>query len=152
VARPQRPATLDEAIRRFAAFVDGRPGVLVEEKTFGVALHYRMNSAVEAAAKALAEDLARELGLVVQHGKSMVELRAAGSDKGSAVHRLMSRPPMRGTPPIFVGDDITDEAGFGAARQLGGHGILVGPSRATAAEFGLPCPADLRRWLAEAVG
>ena len=151
-ARPERPATLDVAAERMRAFSDARPGVLVEEKSFGVALHYRMIPQAEAAAHALAEELAEDLKLGLQPGKMMVELRVAGADKGGAVRRLMSPPPMRGTRPIFVGDDLTDEPGFAAARELGGHGILVGAERSTAANFRLPSPADLRRWLAEALG
>jgi trehalose 6-phosphate phosphatase len=75
----------------------------------------------------------------------------AGGDKGGAVRRLMSRPPMLGTTPIFVGDDVTDEAGFIAARELGGHGILIGPEQPTAADYRIACPGDLRAWLADAV-
>jgi trehalose 6-phosphate phosphatase len=58
---------------------------------------------------------------------------------------------MTGTRPIFVGDDLTDEPGFVAARELGGHGILVGPPRPTAADHGIASPADLRRWLSAAI-
>ncbi len=150
LARPNRPESLDAAATRLHDFAKARSGLLVEEKSFGVALHYRMNTQAEEAAQALAAALAGELGLELQHGKMMVELRVAGGDKGLAVRRLMRRPPMLGTTPIFVGDDVTDETGFAAARELGGHGILVGVPRPTAADHGLPDPAQLRRWLGEA--
>jgi trehalose 6-phosphate phosphatase len=80
----------------------------------------------------------------------VAELRVAGGDKGRAVERLMARPPMRGTTPVFVGDDLTDEEGFRAARKLGGHGVLVGAPRSTAADYKVDSPAALRRWLAGA--
>lgn len=150
-ARPNRPETLDSAAERMRAFAAERPGLLVEEKSFGVALHYRANPPAEADAQAFARELGEELQLCLQHGKMMVELRVPGGDKGCAVRRLMSRPPMQGTHPIFIGDDVTDEPGFVAARELGGHGILIGPQRPTAADYRLACPADLRNWLAEAV-
>jgi trehalose 6-phosphate phosphatase len=67
------------------------------------------------------------------------------------MQRLMSRPPMQGTTPVFIGDDLTDEPGFAAVRELGGHGILIGPPRTTAATYGLPSPRHLRTWLAETV-
>jgi trehalose 6-phosphate phosphatase len=54
---------------------------------------------------------------------------------------------MAGTTPVFIGDDVTDETAFAAVRTLGGHGILVGPARATAAAYGLPHPAAVRAWL-----
>lgn len=151
LARPNRPSSLDDAAERLRAFSDDHRGVLVEEKSFGVALHYRMNPAIEAQAQAVAKALSSEFELGLQHGKMMVELRVAGGDKGLAVQRLMGRPPMRGTRPIFVGDDVTDEAGFVAASELGGHGILIGPPRQTAAHYRLDSPGDLHDWLTEAV-
>lgn len=149
-ARPIRPESLDRVAERMRAFAKMRQGVLVEEKSYGAALHYRLNPDVEPDARELARSLAEEFDLFLQHGKMMVELRVAGGDKGQAIHRLMSRPPMQGTRPIFIGDDVTDEPGFVAARELGGHGVLVGPPRATAADHGIASPADLRDWLSEA--
>lgn len=146
-AGPERPATLDVAADRLRFFANTRDGVLVEEKSYGVALHYRMNPAVECEAQAVVARLADELGLGIQHGKMMVELRVADGDKGRAVRHLMSRAPMTGTRPIFIGDDLTDEPGFVTAREFGGHGILVGPLRPSAADYGLSGPAELRRWL-----
>ena len=151
LARPNRPDTLDLAAKRMRSFAEERSGLLFEEKSFGVALHYRLNPEAETDARVLAEALSQEFDLRLQPGKMMVELRVAGGDKGRAVERLMNRPPMRGKKPIFIGDDVTDEEGFVAARELGGHGILVGAPRQTAADYRIACPADLRDWLAEAI-
>lgn len=151
LARPVRPEALDVAASRLAPFAEAHAGVLLEVKSYGVALHYRMNPAAMKAAQAIIVQLGEELGLVVQHGKMMAELRVEGGDKGQAVHRLMERAPMEGTRPVFIGDDITDEEGFAAARELGGHGILIGPPRPTAADYRLASPADLRNWLEEAL-
>ena len=150
LAQPARPESLDRAAERLRLFIGPREGVLLEEKSFGVAVHYRLDRTVEEEAQAFATQLAEELDLEVQHGKLMVELRVAGGDKGRAVHRMMSRPPMAGTRPLFIGDDVTDEAGFVAARELGGDGILIGPPRESAASFSLASPDELRRWLGEA--
>jgi trehalose 6-phosphate phosphatase len=150
-AQPSRPASLDAAAERFRTFADAHPGAIVEDKSYGVALHYRLAPMVEQGAHALAEQLACALDLQLQPGKMMVELRVPGGDKGVAVRRLMGRPPMAGTTPIFLGDDVTDEAGFEAAHALGGAGILVGTPRETAAGYALPDPASVRAWLAEAI-
>jgi len=147
VMRPERPAALDEIAEAFHDFARGREGVLVEEKSLGVALHYRMALDVETAAGVLADELAQTHQLKVQNGKMMVELRLPGADKGSAVHWLMARPPMAGTRPVFVGDDLTDEPGFVAAHALGGDGVLVGERQPTQAGFALSHPAAVRAWL-----
>lgn len=147
--QPERPASLDRATAQFGAFAAARDGVMLEEKSLGVALHYRLAPDAGTEARALADALARDTGLQLQDGKMMVELRCPGSDKGSAVRRLMGHPPMAGTIPVFLGDDITDEAAFEAARALSGAGVLVGPPRETAAAFRLADPAAVRAWLAE---
>lgn len=132
-------------------FAKGRAGLLVEEKSFGVALHYRLNPSWQGEVDNFARELAKALGLTLQIGKMVAELRVGGGDKGRAVHRLMTQPQLRYTRPIFVGDDVTDEPGFATARALGGHGIMVGAPRSTAADYRLGSPADLRTWLTEAI-
>lgn len=145
--QPERPDSLTHVAEAMHAAAASRDGVIVEEKSFGVALHYRLAPGFAAEALTLAEQLAPRYGLAIQHGKMMVELRLPGSDKGMAVARLMQRPDMAGTTPIFIGDDLTDEPAFVAARDAGGHAILVGDARATAADYGLPDPAAVRAWL-----
>lgn len=149
--QPERPAALDVAAERFQDFATRHPGVLVEIKSFGTALHFRQAPEVEAKARAFAADIGTLLGLALQPGNMMVELRVPGSDKGVAVRRLMEAPPMAGTRPIFIGDDLTDEPGFVAAKDLGGVGILVGKRRSTEAGYGLPDTAAVRTWLESAL-
>lgn len=146
-ANPVRPITLDEAAAQFRHFAALREGVLVENKSFGVALHYRLHPQAEDDAQHLAQDLAKRLGLQYQPGKMMAELRVTGGNKGSAVHMMMARAEMAYTHPIFLGDDDTDEAGFIAAREYGGAGVLVGQPRASAALYRLPDPAAVHNWL-----
>lgn len=146
-AGPVRAAGLDDAIDAIRAFAGDRDGLLIEEKPFGVALHYRGAPAVEAEARTLVHGLAERTGLDVQTGKMVVELRPAGVDKGDALRRLQAAAPFRDYRPVFVGDDDTDEAAFIAAAALGGCGVLVGPARATAAEYRVDDVAAVRRWL-----
>ena len=146
---PGRSAGLDAAIMGMRAFAADRDGVLIEEKPFGAALHYRGAPAAGDDASALVHGLAATTGLDVQTGKMVVELRPAGVDKGDALRRFQAAAPFAGHPPVFVGDDDTDEAAFMAATALGGCGILVGPMRATAARYRLDDVAAVRRWLGE---
>jgi trehalose 6-phosphate phosphatase len=149
--QPAPSPAVDVAADRFRDFAQHYPGMIVEEKSFGVALHYRMAPHAEPAARTLAGRLARELRLYLQEGKMMVELRLAGGDKGGAVHRLMPERLLAGTTPVFAGDDLTDEPGFAAALEHGGHAILVGEPRGTNANYWLPSPQEFRNWLRRAV-
>jgi trehalose 6-phosphate phosphatase len=149
---PVRPEGLDEAIAAFEALAATLPGVMVEEKPFGAALHYRQAPDAGPACDALAEHVADNTGFAIQHGKMVVELRALGADKGDAVRRFMAEPPMAGTHPVFLGDDLTDEAGFRAAEELGGWGVLVGGPRATAARYRLAGVNEVHQWLGGVAG
>ena len=80
----------------------------------------------------------------------VVELKAAKADKGRAIAALMAEPVFAGARPVFVGDDVTDEDGFAAAVAMGGVGVLVGPARASAAQWRLDDVESVSRWLSEA--
>jgi hypothetical protein len=95
--------------------------------------------------------LAAELGLTVQDGDMVVELRAEGPDKGGAVEAFMAEPPFAGFRPVFVGDDLTDEHGFAAARARGGFGVVVGARRPTAALYALSDVGAVQQWLRRAL-
>ena len=142
----ERPASLEAAAEEFAAFAAAN-GLVYEAKSLGAGLHYRMAPAFEPDAVALAETLAERHGLTLQRGKMMVELRTPG-DKGAALRSLIDAPTMAGTTPYFFGDDVTDEDGFEAARDLGGAGVLIGDARPTAATYRLNDVAALRDWIA----
>ena len=149
-APPRRPA-VDDAEAAFHAFAKDKPGLLVERKSISVGLHFRGAPQWGAKAGELASELAEKLGLALQPGKMLFELRPGGADKGSAVHILMTRQPMAGGRPVFIGDDVTDEEGFAAAARLGGAGILVGPPRETLAAFSLEQVAAVRHYLLKGV-
>lgn len=123
------------------------PQLIVEDKPLGVALHFRQAPEAEAKCMDLATHLATVHGLHLQLGKMMVEVRAGGGDKGSAIRTLMREPKLAATLPLFMGDDLTDEPGFAAAAALGGAGILVGPHRETAARFRLADVGATLDWL-----
>ncbi len=144
------PPSLEEVRSKVAAFADGRPALLVEEKPAGIALHYRRSPEEGARVLDFMRDLAGRSGFAVQQGKMVVELRPPGADKGDAVRALMLEPAFAGARPVFVGDDQTDEHGFQAAAALGGSGILVGPERETAATYRLESVGAVSNWLVAA--
>jgi trehalose 6-phosphate phosphatase len=125
------------------------PGALVETKGHAaLALHWRAAPAAEAAARAFAEDaLARLPGYRLEPGNQVLELRADGVDKGSAIRDYMREAPFAGRVPVFAGDDLGDEAGFVAVNAMGGRSVLVGARGDSAARYALADPAAVLRWL-----
>jgi len=141
---PQLPA----AIAGFRTFAARDPGLFVEEKAgLSVALHFRQAAACGQAARTCARDLAQRTGLTLQEGDMVEELRTPGANKGDSVRAFMSAPPFAGAAPVFVGDDATDEVGFKAAQALGGAGVRIGASRATAAQYSLAGVEAALEWL-----
>lgn len=145
------PLGLDALRERVDAFAAPVPGLIVEDKPAGIALHYRLAPEQAGRADAFMTALAKERGLAVQRGAMVVELRPGGATKGDALKAFMSEPDYVGALPWFVGDDLTDEHGFAAARALGGAGILVGPERETAARYRLDSVGAVVDWLGTAL-
>ncbi|MGI9377127.1 MAG: trehalose-phosphatase [Tsuneonella suprasediminis] len=134
------------AIAELRAYAD-RAGIDYEAKQHGGALHFRAHPDAEGGALAFAETLSAEHGLAVKAGKAVVEVVRPGADKGTAVRAFMARPEFAGACPVFIGDDVTDEDGFAAAQELGGHAIIVGARGDTRAEYRLPGVKEVHEWL-----
>ena len=138
---------LADALGELRAFAARDSGLIVEEKGLSVALHYRLARSHGPAARQRAIELAAQTGLVLQHGDMVEELRTPGPTKGDSVAMFLGRAPFEGARPVFLGDDVTDEHGFEAVRDLGGMGVLVGASRPTAARFRLLGVEEALAWL-----
>lgn len=126
------------------------PGVLLEDKHAAVALHFRNAAAMRGQVErciAVAAGIAGDRW-VVQQAKMAMELRPAGTDKGSALRQFMRGPDFRGRTPLAFGDDLTDEAMFCVATALGGVAVRIGESLdQSCADVLLPEPSVLRNWL-----
>jgi trehalose 6-phosphate phosphatase len=144
-------SALPRAAELFRDFASRDSGLLVEDKGLSVALHYRLGKAHAEPARRLAEEIAAETGLALQHGDMVEELRTPGPTKCDSVAAFMSRPPFRGANPVFMGDDCTDEHGFEAVQALGGLGVLVGAPRPTEARFRLLGVDEALAWLEAAL-
>jgi trehalose 6-phosphate phosphatase len=142
---------LEEATETLRAYASAEPSLLLETKAVSTALHYRGAPACETAVNELADRLADGTGLEVVRGSCVVELRSPGPDKGASLKAFMREDPFRGATPVFIGDDLTDESGFRAARALGGIGILVGHREETAALGCVADPAEVHRRISQAL-
>jgi trehalose 6-phosphate phosphatase len=131
-------------LARAQALAAVHPGLLVEQKRGAVALHYRL--APELEQLCLCEMTAAVQacpGVLLLHGKMVLEAKPAATDKGGAIAAFLREPPFAGRRPVFAGDDTTDEAGFAFVQQAGGQGVKVG-SGPSAATLRLASPGALR--------
>jgi len=148
ITRHVAPVALDTAHDRLQAAIAVHAGLLLEHKGLSLALHYRRAPALGGYAHRLMRRALRELGgaFCLQAGKRVVELKPAGRDKGGAVEEFMREAPFRGRPPVFVGDDRTDEYGFRMVNRLRGYSVKVGQGR-SAARWRLRDVRAVRAWL-----
>ncbi|MES3667543.1 trehalose-phosphatase, partial [Mycobacterium intracellulare] len=140
---------LEQAAARLRDQLGGIPGVVVEHKRFGVAVHYR-NAERDRVGEVLAAVRAagRRDALRVTTGREVIELRPdLDWDKGKTLRWVIDHLHRAGSgslTPVYLGDDITDEDAFDAVHD-DGVPILVRHSddgdRATAALFALDSPA-----------
>ena len=91
---------------------------IIEDKPYSVALHYRQNPALaNMAYDIVAATLKNHTNWILKRGKYVWEIAPKGADKGSAILTLLKKMQSDETLcPIFIGDDITDEAGFMAVQ------------------------------------
>lgn len=136
------PAAWGESLGAFAA---AHPGLLLERKPHGLALHFRavpnMANTVRARMQELVAGAGQDFALLPAH--MAFEIRPRLANKGRPVAALMGAPPFLGRRPVFVGDDVTDEDGMETARGFGGFGLHVGRDFRGG-------PAEVRAWLARA--
>ena len=140
--------SFDHARQQLTAAIADKPGLLLEDKGVSLALHYRrvpeLADFVQRTMRAILPQLGGQYSL--QLGKSVVEMKPAGKDKGLAVLEFLEEPPFAGRAPVFVGDDESDEYGFHVVNRLSGYSVKVGAG-ATAARWHLPDVEAVRQWL-----
>jgi trehalose 6-phosphate phosphatase len=148
-----RPSLVPDALQtvraQLEAFVAANPGLLLEDKGFGLAMHFRLAPQLSDDVFAVMQRACQRLGphYTLQAGKCVLELRPTGFSKGTSIAELMRQQPFKGRTPLFLGDDITDEDGFAVVNQLGGVSIKVGDAPTTSAQQRLSGVSEVHRWL-----
>ena len=139
-----------ELKRRLAAIARLSPGILLEDKGYSLALHYRLaphaEKAIYEAVSLIRADLPNA-PIEVLPGKCVCEIKYSGFSKATGVLELMNHEPFKGRRPIFIGDDVTDESVFAIMPELGGVAYSVG-RRAKGVAGHFDEPGDVRQWLA----
>ncbi|MBL1067569.1 trehalose-phosphatase [Streptomyces sp. 7-21] len=116
-----------------AAAREALPGLLaecgaadahIEDKGGAVAVHTRRAAEPEASFARLEEplgSLAARLGLTLEPGRLVLELRPPGMDKGAALTALVKETGARSV--LYAGDDLGDLAAFEAVAALRAQGV-----------------------------
>lgn len=146
LTRASLPPRLVAAIDKLVPFY---PGAFVEHKPVGLAVHYRQAADVADELVAALGALMRETAdpsLELMRGRSVVEIKPRGYDKGGAIARFMGRPPFAARTPVFIADEEIDRPGFDAVQALGGLAYSVGTALPGLSGC-FASPGALRDWL-----
>lgn len=92
----------------------------IEDKPYSVALHFRKNPALADIAYNIATNtLKNHSDWELKPGKYVWEIVPKGANKGAAIVSLLKKMSANNEfCPIFIGDDVTDEAGFIAVQEV----------------------------------
>ncbi len=141
-----------------AALMDIR-GVVVENKTLSITVHYRhVGSEHLTALRSCVHEVTRNAvssGLIeVREGqrRAIEVLPVDGTHKGDAVALIMDHLSGVNAPPpwpIYMGDDLMDEDGFRVANERGGVSVAVNPAAdgETHAQYYARSPAEVSTFL-----
>ncbi|KQY60367.1 trehalose phosphatase [Aeromicrobium sp. Root495] len=159
VVRPERSAAVAQLVEELPAWLDehGAQHVRIEDKGLAVALHTRgIDPDLLQRLDAPLRDWAHRLGLALEPGRQVMELRSPGSDKGDAMRHLVERTGARTV--VYAGDDLGDLPAFDAVdafRAEGLAGLLacsVSPEQdalVPRSDVVLQGPDDVADWLTE---
>src|SRR5215472_3603213 len=138
------------APEEFPAIAKLSPGILLEDKGYSLALHYRLaphaEKAIYEAVSLIRADLPNA-PIEVLPGKFVCEIKHSGFTKASGVRELMTLEPFKGRRPLFIGDDVTDETVFAIMPDFDGLAFSVG-RRAQGVAGHFDAPSDVREFLA----
>lgn len=129
------------------------PGVMIEPKGTGVAVHFRN---VPHDGAALQDDLKtyfadQSAQLVVAHGRMVFEILPTGFSKATAVASLWQRAPFAGRRPVMIGDDVGDIPAFDFAQRAGGVALRVAGEHFGFENAELSGPSAVRDFLGQLV-
>ena len=115
-----------ELKRRLAAIAKLSPGILLEDKGYSLALHYRLapharEKAIYEAVSLIRADLPNA-PIEILPGKSHLRNQTFRFQQGHGGARVDDAPAVqKGRRPIFIGDDVTDENAFAVMPDFGGR-------------------------------
>lgn len=152
---PDAAPSVRAAIRELSPLEDEHPGLFLEDKRHAVGVHTRRApKGTLAAVESTVVEVATRLGLEVEPGKEVLELRAHQVSKGDALRVLLKESGARAV--AMVGDDLGDISAFDVVAEhqsQGGPGVVVvsgsdeRPELASRADVLCDGPAGVAAWL-----
>lgn len=129
-------------LRMLREQLPAQPGIVIEDKSHTLTIHYRAAPDRERAAAAIGRAVQSLTDARVVGGAEAVNLLPRdGADKGVALGRAMHQ--FACTTAIYVGDDDTDEDAFRAVGPDRLLGVRIGRSERSAAGFYLENQTDI---------
>jgi trehalose 6-phosphate phosphatase len=140
-------ATVQRWIPMLRAELGALRGVIIEDKIFSLAIHYRQCREKNRARRCILAAVHKLAGVRVLGGKLVVNLLAAGAPhKGMAL--TAARDRLRCDTALYIGDDETDEDVFALDDPGRLLTIRVGASRLSRAAFCIRDQQSIDRLLA----
>ncbi len=131
--------------KKFNKLLSGYNGILIEDKTYTLSIHYRnclanQIASLKKGARSIYLPLVKKRKVRVTEGKKVIEIRPPLDwDKGEALRWTRNRLKKKNALTIYIGDDRTDEDAF--AQTGKGLSIYVGAKKKhSAAKFYLSGP------------
>jgi len=140
---------LAKAKRDLTAQTASLPGIWIENKGLGLAVHCRAarSPAIRQAGEAVRRVLAAACGVLrlIAGVKIWEIVPREFAGKGAAVRAGMDELPP-GSAGVYIGDDVADETAFAVLES--GITVRVGRARKTRARYFLRSPAEVVKFLA----
>jgi trehalose 6-phosphate phosphatase len=142
-------SALDRARGQLRRLVARYPGVLLEDKRFALAVHYREFPSIGPLLRKEMDTIARPLSetLEIRSSGCVIELRPKGTNSAVAIADFMQEPSFLGRWPVCLGGECTDEQAFDWINAAGGYSVAVGLGRASAARAHIASIPEARAWL-----
>ncbi len=149
---PQAEKTIpliSQIIERLKKELSDSEGIIIEEKKFSVAVHYRLADEKSVPGiKTLVQKIIREnRSLRLMEGKKVFEiLPAIDWNKGKAVKWVMKALGInwKDFSVVYIGDDTTDEDAFRMVSTRGTSILISDKPKVSAADFVLSSPKEVK--------
>jgi alpha,alpha-trehalase len=140
---------ITKIIKRLSKELSAIPGILIEEKKFSTAVHYRLvdEQYLPKIKKVIDSIIGNNSFLRVMSGKKVFEIMPAIDwDKGRAVRWIIQAIGISWSDAsvVYIGDDTTDEDAFRMVRTRGTAILVCDQPRESAADFQLSSTEEVK--------